>query len=126
MGCKYCGQTVIYSGKGRPRKFCSDRCAKNYAELLRQRRIKGLKVPLAWCKNCGRILKNSQRDYCSPECRARHGVTYNGYNALRLAILRQAAREGRLKRWAHTESFQKLFPEIDPEYITRLAKEKRI
>ena len=52
MGCKYCGQTVIYSGKGRPRKFCSDRCAKNYAELLRQRRIKGLKVPLAWCKNC--------------------------------------------------------------------------
>lgn len=126
MGCPYCGSAVIQSGKGRPRKFCSDRCAKNYAELLRQRRIKGLNVPLAWCKNCGRILKNRQREYCCPECKARHGVTYNGYNALRLAILRQAAREGRLKRWAHTESFQKLFPEIDPEYITRLAKEKRI
>ena len=25
-----------------------------------------------------------------------------------------------------SESFQKLFPEIDPEYITRLAKEKRL
>lgn len=122
MGCLYCGGALT----GRQRKFCSYHCSHNYYELLRQRKLKNVKTPLAWCKNCGRILKNSQREYCSPECRARHGVTYNGYNALRLAILRQAAREGRLKRWAHTESFQKLFPEIDPEYITRLAKEKRL
>ena len=122
MGCLYCGGAL----SGRQRKFCSYKCAHNYSELMRQRKLRDLKVPLAWCKNCGRLLKNSQREYCCPECKARHGVTYNGYNALRFAILRQAVRENRLKRWSQTESFQKLFPEIDPEYITRLAKEKRL
>ena len=122
MGCLYCGGAL----SGRQRKFCSYKCAHNYSELMRQRKLRDVKIPLAWCMNCGRLLKNSQREYCCPECKARHGVTYNGYNALRFAILRQAVRENRLKRWSQTESFQKLFPEIDPEYITRLAKEKRL
>lgn len=122
MGCPYCGSAVIQSGKGRPRKFCSDRCAKNYAELLRQRRIKGLNVPLAWCKNCGRILKNRQREYCCPECRELRRKFYlqpAGANKLRLAILRQAKWDGVLERWSKTPAFYQLYPELTPDQMRK-------
>ena len=116
MGCLYCGQAI----PPRRRRFCSDRCSKNYYELLRQRKIKRFKVPLAWCKNCGRILKFNQREYCCKECEDRRKGTKQNYNKLRLAIVKQAKEDHALDLMCRTGAMYQLFPGTDPEYIKRL------
>ena len=118
MGCLYCGKKL----PPRRWKFCSDRCARNYSELLRQRRIKGFKVPLAWCKNCGRVLKFQQKDYCCEWCRKRDARLNGHYGPLVYAIIRQAVEDRAVDFMFRTGSIYQLLPGCDPEYLQRIMK----
>jgi endogenous inhibitor of DNA gyrase (YacG/DUF329 family) len=42
--CLECGRPVSYSGKGRPRVFCSDRCRWAYDKRRRRQRLKEEKL----------------------------------------------------------------------------------
>ena len=118
MGCLYCGHTI----EGRRRKFCSDRCCRNYFELIRQRNIKGSKLPLAWCENCGKLLKYRQKQFCSKECERRRKKLLGSYAPLVYAILKQAKEDGALEYMFRTGSIYQLLPGTDPDYLQRLMK----
>lgn len=122
MGCPFCGGAIPPSKKGRARKFCSDHCAIQYHNTLWQRRKNGTDIPVAHCKNCGRLLKWTQKEFCSPECkhRAERGeLQIEGINALRFAAIQQAKKDGALRRWMQRDCFYDMFPELCPDQLRK-------
>lgn len=68
--CPVCGRIIGQSGRGAPRKYCSDEC---YAEYERRNYKREKAGRVAFCQNCGRPFtaiceSRSQRMFCSRNC----------------------------------------------------------
>lgn len=68
--CPICGRIIGQSGRGAPRKYCSDEC---YAEYERRHYKQEKAGRAAICQNCGRPFiaiceSRSQRIFCSRNC----------------------------------------------------------
>lgn len=70
--CYNCTKKIIQPATGRPRKFCSDECRrdwwKSHPEAVMK---KDTSVYFLTCKKCGREFEsygNSKRKYCSHNC----------------------------------------------------------
>lgn len=76
------------------------------------------------CKHCGKVLKylNAGGIYCSERCRKADRKVNDCCNDLRMAVLRQAQRDGVMGWWPRTEAFGKLFPEIDADILMERMK----
>lgn len=121
--CPCCGRPVI----GRPnKKYCSKECRSRFTALASLRRLKGA-PELKQCKRCGKVLLRSNAGgiYCSAKCRQADRQIADNCNGLRMAVLRQAQSDGVLERWADSEAFGKLFPELDPEAVKRIEQERK-
>ena len=121
--CPHCGKLVI----GRPnKKYCSKECAHRYNALASFRKATG-GPEVKQCKRCGKVLKgkNAGGIYCSAKCRQIDRQIADNCNGLRMAVLRQAQSDGALERWADSEAFGKLFPELDPEAVKRIEQERK-
>lgn len=73
------------------------------------------------------MIKYHRTEYCSDECRRRfekREYQIAGINALRLAAIQQAKKDGALKRWIKQKSFYQLFPEFTPDQL-RKGEEKK-
>lgn len=120
MGCKYCGDPIPpNTGRGPKRKYCSEWCCQEWWREHRRRNKK-----MEHCKNCGRILKYSQKVFCSEECQERYeadlesdSLQMAGINRLRFAILKQAKADGVLERFIKKEHFYQLYPELTPDIL---------
>lgn len=76
------------------------------------------------CRICGKEYAPAgpRQQFC-PERKT--SATASGANALRLAIVKQAKKDGKLERMIETGAAQKLFPETDPDYLRRLVREAK-
>lgn len=70
--CYYCDKTITQPSTGRPRKFCSDTCRrdwwKSHPEGMTKR---DTAVYILKCAKCGREFEsygNSKRKYCNHNC----------------------------------------------------------
>lgn len=121
--CPYCGRPVI----GRPnKKYCSKECRSRFNALASLRRLKGA-PELKQCRHCGKVLlySNAGGIYCSAKCRQEDRQIADNCNELRQAVLLQAQSDGVLERWADSEAFGKLFPELDPDAVKRIERERK-
>lgn len=121
--CPYCGQPVI----GRPnKKYCSKECRSRFNALASLRRLKGA-PKLKQCRHCGKVLlySNAGGIYCSAKCRQEDRQIADNCNELRQAVLLQAQRDGALERYADTAAFGYLFPELDPEAVKRIERDRK-
>ena len=71
QACAYCGGEMEQHGSGRPRRFCSERCRRQYWRLHRsEQKKKEDKLFLRSCAYCGRtfqIYGKNDRTYCCRE-----------------------------------------------------------
>ena len=80
QACAYCGGTMEQQGKmGRPRRFCSDYCRRQYWRLHRpEQKRKEDKLFLRTCAYCGKtfqIYGKSDQKYC---CREHYRLHFYG------------------------------------------------
>lgn len=74
------------------------------------------------CEICGREYEpgGPRQKFCK-ECKT--SATAPNVNALRLAIMKQAKKDGKLGRMVENGAAAQLFPGTDQDYLERLAKE---
>lgn len=82
LKCTFCGADIEqHTGAGRPRKFCSDYCRRQYWRLHRQEQRKNPKILFTkTCRYCGKsfeIYGKNDRKYC---CRDHYLKHYFGDN----------------------------------------------
>jgi hypothetical protein len=68
--CKYCGCELIQSSRGKPKKFCSEACRRNWWKDNEQALNKKAYY-FVTCKNCNKLFEsygNKNRKYCCHEC----------------------------------------------------------
>ena len=80
--CAYCGGDMKqHGGSGRPRRFCSERCRRQYWRLHRpEQKKKEDKLFLRTCAYCGKtfqIYGKNDRKYC---CREHYRLHFYGCN----------------------------------------------
>lgn len=66
-GCPTCGGSVLQTGRGRPRRFCSQKCLKRHNSRRANRSRLPLRNPTTKsCAHCGKTFeaKNRNRIYC--------------------------------------------------------------
>jgi hypothetical protein len=70
--CKYCLGTIEKAGTGRPKKFCSEKCRREWwkenSDLIDRKASAKYEMV---CQHCGRIFisyGNKNRKYCSRQC----------------------------------------------------------
>jgi hypothetical protein len=70
--CQYCGGTIVKPKTGRPKKFCSEKCRREWwkihPEAVKRSETASYKLR---CENCGREFisyGNRNRKYCSHDC----------------------------------------------------------
>ncbi len=78
--CSYCGGAMEqHGGSGRPRRFCSDYCRRQYWRLHRpEQRRKENKLFLRTCAYCGKTIQiygKNDRKYC---CREHYRLHFYG------------------------------------------------
>lgn len=76
-----------------------------------------------FCENCRKayIPTGPRQRYCD-SCRPK-SYSEKGINALRVAVVKQAKRDGKFERMVETGAAAQLFPEMDQAYLERLARE---
>lgn len=76
-----------------------------------------------FCENCRKayIPTGPRQRYCD-SCRTK-SYSEKGINALRVAVVKQAKRDGKFERMVETGAAAQLFPEMDQAYLERLARE---
>lgn len=84
----------------------------------------GRTYALRQCERCGSTYRPTgpRQKFCE-HCRPTYSEA--GVNALRVAILKQAKKDGKLERMVETGAAAKLFPGTDQAYLERLAKEEK-
>ncbi len=80
LACAYCGgEMEQQGGSGRPRRFCSERCRRQYWRLHRpEQKRKEEKLFLRTCAYCGKtfqIYGKNDRTYC---CREHYRLHFYG------------------------------------------------
>ena len=80
QACTYCGRSMEqHGGSGRPRRFCSERCRRQYWRLHRpEQKKKEDKLFLRTCAYCGKtfqIYGKNDRKYC---CREHYRLHFYG------------------------------------------------
>lgn len=98
------------------------------------RENRGLNKKMENCKNCGKLLKYNQTDFCSEECQKRYRAAeirmeshlkderrlqMCGIDKLRFAILKQAKEDGVLDRFMKKKHFYQLYPELTPDQLRK-------
>lgn len=83
--CPECGEHIEQSGeRGRWRRFCSDRCRKEYNRKKQQEKRHSEKRPKQICPNCGREFQpewgDKPRRFCSDTCRVEWWKEYHKAN----------------------------------------------
>lgn len=70
--CLYCGGNIVKAGTGRPKKFCSEKCRRNWwkahPEAAKRREDAARRLV---CPKCGKpftVYGKTDRKYCSHEC----------------------------------------------------------
>lgn len=70
--CQYCGGAIEKPKTGRPKKFCSDKCRrewwKSHPDLINRSEAASYKLK---CVSCGKMFisyGNKNRKYCSHDC----------------------------------------------------------
>jgi hypothetical protein len=70
--CQYCGGTIVKPKMGRPKKFCSEKCRrewwKSHPEAVNRSEAASYELK---CENCGKTFisyGNRNRKYCSRDC----------------------------------------------------------
>ena len=73
------------------------------------------------CEICGREYEpgGPRQKFC-PECKT--SATAPNVNALRLAIMKQAKKDGKLGRMVENGAAAQLFPGTDQDYLVRLSR----
>ena len=71
--CIYCGNPLPY--EKRHNKFCNQSCSASYNNRVRERKpintdSSDTKTKEEFCKNCGKVLKRGQTQFCSLTCSA--------------------------------------------------------
>ncbi len=69
--CLFCGKEIIYSGKGRHRKFCSEGCRRTYWKIHADEKNKrSSAIYTKLCPYCGKTFEvygDKNRKYCCHE-----------------------------------------------------------
>lgn len=68
--CPECGEDVVYSGWGAPKKYCSVKCNLRVQSRRSRRRITSIPIAERQCRECGSIYtpKRAATVYCSTAC----------------------------------------------------------
>lgn len=67
--CDACGSVIVYAGRGRPRRFCSDRCVRAYrAKLVAEF---GRQIPCAGCGGAVATFTSKPSEATCLECKPR-------------------------------------------------------
>ncbi len=70
--CLYCGGTIIKPKTGRPKKFCSEKCRrewwKNHPDQINRSEQAFYKLTCQCCGKTFRSYGNKNRKYCSHDC----------------------------------------------------------
>ena len=75
------------------------------------------------CEKCGQpYLPSGPRQRFCKDCRP--PLQENGINALRVAVAKQAQRDGAFERMVENGVAETLFPEIDVDYMRRMLTEE--
>ena len=79
IACQCCGKLLVQSGRGRRRKFCSDKCRREWwsahQDAIRRKASALYDGVCAFCGKSFTAYGNQHRKYCSHDCyiRARFG-----------------------------------------------------
>ena len=70
--CFYCGLPLVQpEGRGRKKRFCSDKCRKAWWARNSQNRTPGAQTVTHRCAGCGEFFmsfRSQNRKYCTAEC----------------------------------------------------------
>lgn len=70
ISCKHCGESLIHGTKGKPKKFCSEKCRRTWWKANEQELNKKAYYTLS-CEECGVKFEsygNKNRKFCGHVC----------------------------------------------------------